>query len=175
MAPMWRVVPPRVWYDPPQLLASGAESSVQCLDDATSHLKCGRRESWWKRTFTVKRLWKWAPVTTSSLLLLSLLGFGAYMLITAQDQRTKCEREYYDCLAKEDAKAQATVQSGGIIDQSHLASCSTLAEIQSLSDGPDLACDTQFLVWLHGGGYCFWDSFGPRSWPQGLPPNWFRW
>ena len=90
------------------------------------------------------------------------------MLITAQDQRTKCEREYYDCLAKEDAKAQATVQSGGIIDQSHLASCSTLAEIQSLSDGPDLACDMATSDSVLGMAAWRWLLFLGLFWPTQL-------
>ena len=157
---MWNVSPQPIW--PACDSANQLESeAVQCIDDATRYLEGRSGRARWRRSCTVSRVWRKVPVIVSALLLFSLLAFGAQMLASARHDRRACEDEYNDCMAEQ----QELALSGAVLDQSSLALCSSLVQVQSLSDSPGLACDMATSRAVLGMAAWRWLLFLGLFWP----------
>ena len=164
MVSMWNVSPPPVWpqSDPENQTASEA---VQCIDDATRYLDTDCRRQRLRRTFAASRIWRALPKLLSALALFALLAFGTQMLVTARHNRGECEREYYDCVAER----KPVITAGAVLDQSFeavdLAPCESLAQVESLSTGPGLACDIATSRAVLGMASWRWMLFFGLFWP----------
>lgn len=161
MSVMWNLRPAPTW--PPSADPELPETSaaIQCIDDATQHLRTGQARARLLDAISPARVVRRLPYALSWLTLCALLIFGTWTLANSRRDRAACEAAYYACEDEQLRKAM----SGAILDQSALTECSSLSEILPLLDGPDQACDMETSRALLGMAAWRWMLFLGVFWP----------